>query len=237
LEHRKKVVVTNVSSGLSSFHAQYVDDGPKLEELLTELREELTSNPPLPGAYKPTKGDLVVAKFSADELWYRARIEKIVSNNEIQVLYVDYGNRETVNSKSIAAMPASKYSSLSPAAKEYSLAFVRMDTDPDFVDEVRHAFSDETADRVLLLKSEYKDSIGLEAVTLVDEETKKDIVLQLVTDGLFFVDVKGRRERRLQKTLKEYASAQDSAKKKRLNIWQYGDITEDDAKEFGYPNP
>ncbi|CAG2175684.1 unnamed protein product, partial [Oppiella nova] len=207
LAHRKKVIVTNISSGLSSFHAQYVDDGPKLEELglssfhaqyvddgpkleelLTELREELTANPPLPGAYKPSKGDLVVAKFSVDQLWYRAKIEKIVSNNEIQVLYVDYGNRETVNSRNIAAMPSSKFSGPSPAAKEYALAFVRLDTDPDFVDEVRNAFSDETADRVLLLKSEYKDASGLEAVTLVDEETKKDIVLQLVSDGLFFVD-------------------------------------------------
>ncbi|CAG2175683.1 unnamed protein product, partial [Oppiella nova] len=66
------------------------------------------------------------------------------------------------------------------------------------------------------------------------EETKKDIVLQLVSDGLFFVDFKSRRERRLQKAVNEYKAAQDSAKKKRLNIWQYGDITEDDAKEFGY---
>lgn len=32
---------------------------------------------------------------------------------------------------------------------------------------------------------------------------------------------------------KEYKAAQEEAKKKRLNIWQYGDITEDDAKEFG----
>ena len=31
----------------------------------------------------------------------------------------------------------------------------------------------------------------------------------------------------------EYVSAQDSAKKRHLNIWRYGDITDDDAKEFG----
>ena len=221
LDKRKKVVVTNVTNDLSSFHAQYVDDGPKLEELLTELREELSSNPPLPGAYKPTKGDVVVAKFSADQLWYRAKIEKIVSPNEIQVLYIDYGNRETVGSRSIAAMPASKYSTsyLSPAAKEYTLAFVRLDTDPDFVEEVKNTFVDETTGRVLLLKVEYKDTSGLDAVTLFDEESKKDIVLELVSDGLFFVDSKTRRERRLQKTLNEYKTAQESAKKKRVSLF------------------
>lgn len=33
--------------------------------------------------------------------------------------------------------------------------------------------------------------------------------------------------------LKEYKAAQDEAKKQHRNIWEYGDITEDDAKEFG----
>jgi staphylococcal nuclease domain-containing protein 1 len=201
---------------MSSFHAQYVDDGPKLEELLTELREELSTNPPLPGAYKPTKGDLVVAKFSADQQWYRAKIEKMVSQNEAQVIYIDYGNRETVATRNIAAMPSGKYSGLSAAAKEYTLAFVRLDTDPEFIEEVKAVFAEETADRVLLLKSEYRDSSGLDAVTLVDEETKKDIILELVLEGLFFVDSKGRRERRLQKTLNEYKAAQETAKKKRV---------------------
>lgn len=33
--------------------------------------------------------------------------------------------------------------------------------------------------------------------------------------------------------LGEYVAAQDAAKKSHLNMWEYGDITEDDAKEFG----
>lgn len=33
--------------------------------------------------------------------------------------------------------------------------------------------------------------------------------------------------------LAEYTAAQDEAKKARLNMWRYGDITEDDDKEFG----
>ena len=31
----------------------------------------------------------------------------------------------------------------------------------------------------------------------------------------------------------DYISAQDLAKKRHLNIWRYGDITDDDATEFG----
>lgn len=33
--------------------------------------------------------------------------------------------------------------------------------------------------------------------------------------------------------LESYKEAQDFAKKAHSNIWEYGDITEDDAKEFG----
>lgn len=33
--------------------------------------------------------------------------------------------------------------------------------------------------------------------------------------------------------VEEYAAAEASARKEHLGIWEYGDITEDDAKEFG----
>jgi len=46
---------------------------------MTELRNDLADNPPLPGAYTPKKGDLCAAKFS-DDLWYRARVTKVQSS-------------------------------------------------------------------------------------------------------------------------------------------------------------
>ena len=38
-------------------------------------------------------------------------------------------------------------------------------------------------------------------------------------------------------TLQEYEEAMEKAKKEHLNIWRYGDITADDAKEFGVMAP
>lgn len=43
--------------------------GPQLEKLMEQLRTEMESNPPLPGAYSPKKGDLCAAKFSQDGQW------------------------------------------------------------------------------------------------------------------------------------------------------------------------
>ena len=78
-------MITNLSTSFATFHAQEVADGPKIEDLLTRLREEAKANPPIPGTYKPKKGDLAMARFSEDGQWYRARIDKTVNANETQV--------------------------------------------------------------------------------------------------------------------------------------------------------
>ena len=49
------------------------------------------------------------------------------------------------------------------------------------------------------------------------------------------VDRKG--GRKFAKMMKEYDDAMQRAKKHHLNIWRYGDITDDDAKEFGVGAP
>ena len=36
---------------------------------------------------------------------------------------------------------------------------------------------------------------------------------------------------------KDYNEAMEKAKKAHLNIWRYGDITQDDSREFGAPAP
>jgi staphylococcal nuclease domain-containing protein 1 len=64
---------------------------------MEQLRGELTSNPPLPGSYKPKRGELCAAKF-VDGEWYRAKVEKVQGNNVVSVLYIDFGN---VSSSSI----------------------------------------------------------------------------------------------------------------------------------------
>lgn len=51
----EKVVVTEVTSDCK-FFAQHVDEGPKLEQLMKEIRNEFQSNPPLSGAYQPKRG-------------------------------------------------------------------------------------------------------------------------------------------------------------------------------------
>lgn len=58
-----------MSKGLIS-HSVYCWSGPKLEQLMEELRTEMSTNPPLPGAYTPKKGDICAARYSEDKQWY-----------------------------------------------------------------------------------------------------------------------------------------------------------------------
>ena len=83
------VVVTEARPTLQ-FYAQHVEDGPQLEELMDQLRQEFTTNPPLPGSHTPKKGELCASKF-VDGEWYRAKVEKL-ADGEAHVFYVDYGN-------------------------------------------------------------------------------------------------------------------------------------------------
>lgn len=65
----KSVVVTEVTSDLK-FFAQLVENGPQLENLMEQLHHDMTTNPPLPGAYTPKRNDMCAAKFSQDSEWY-----------------------------------------------------------------------------------------------------------------------------------------------------------------------
>lgn len=93
-----------------------------------------------------------------------------------------------------------------------------------------NAFAKEALNKEFSLNTEYKLN-NQEFVTLTNVETKKDIASTLLAYGVVMTEK--RREKRLHKLIQEYNKAQETARKNRLNLWRYGDFTEDDAPEFG----
>jgi len=204
-----------------------VKDGPALEKLMDNLREEFNSNPPLAGSYTPRKIEMCAAKF-VDNAWYRAKVEK-VSGGDVTVLYVDYGNRDTIPKTKIAALPATLQQQ-QPFARLYNLALVSLPEDEEMrslgVRELRNDMLDQTFN----MNVEYRLATDT-FVTLHTTDKKFDVARCLVEDGLLMVDRKA--GRKLASLQKDYMEAQEKAKKAHLNIWRYGDISADDAKEFG----
>lgn len=238
MKNRKPVVVTNAQMKEKNVivSVQPVENGPKLEELLRQMRAELPQAVKKGGSgegYTPTiKGEIVAAKFAADRQWYRAKVLKVNSPQDIEILFIDYGNVEKAKSKDLAKL-ATKYVNQEAYAKDYTLAFVEATThDLDWVEESRRAFLELSFGQVLM-RVEYNDpTTKLDAITLVSESSKIDIGKKLVEDGLLIA--MKRRERKLVRTINEYMNAEKVAKENRLNMWQYGDFTADDAREFGF---
>merc|ERR1719412_2932122 len=223
------VVITEVTDE-AHVYAQHVDEGPKLVGLMKQLREEFSQNPPLAGAFQPKRGDVCAAKF-VDNEWYRVKVEK-VSGSEATVLYMDYGNKATIPKSKCGSLPAS-FHGLPAFAKEYALAFMTLAPDEDYAASGIQALKEDFLDRKVRINCEYK--VGTLDYVTVFNDSNDDLGKSLVQDGLMMVDkVRGRR---LAKVVNSYVEAQESAKKNHLNIWEYGDITGDEAREFGAPPP
>ena len=95
------------------------------------------------------------------------------------------------------------------------------------------AIKEDLLDRKVKLNTEYKD--GSLAYVTVFNDSNEDLGKNLIQDGLMMADkVRGRR---FAKMVTSYVEAQDKAKRDHLNIWEYGDITGDEAREFGAPPP
>jgi staphylococcal nuclease domain-containing protein 1 len=120
------VFVTEVTPEFQ-FYVQLIEQGEQLELLMEKTRQELTANPPLAGAYTPKRGDICAAKYTRDGLWYRTRVEKI-TGSEVDVFYIDYGNRETVDVLQCAALPSVSAAD-NPYAHEYGLACIQLPKD------------------------------------------------------------------------------------------------------------
>ncbi|GMT14304.1 hypothetical protein PFISCL1PPCAC_5601 [Pristionchus fissidentatus] len=220
----KKVAVSDVGKVGQSFRisAQSIEDGPKLEKLMGDLRVGI-ANSAAPSNVTVKRGEMVAAKFSADKQWYRAKVESVKAGMA-DVLYVDFGNRETISTSDIASLPGT-LSSIAPSAKDYYLALTAVPNDEDYagfaVDALQKLLgSAGTAE----INVEYSLAGAQYAQVMVEINGERiDVGKALIEDG--FALAEKRREERLQKMVASYAEAEKLARKQRSNIWEFGDFT------------
>ena len=223
----KKGVVSIISNDAITVYVQKVEHGLALDELIANLREDLANNPPLPGAYRPKPGDICAAIFAEDGLWYRARVDKVnLLEKTVDVTYIDYGNRAVVKiANEVAALPNSSYgiSALPAVAQLYGLAYVYLPkNDQDAVEDVR-AELELRLNKELLIKPEYRLLNNQEQITLIDPDTKEDVILNMVKEGFYCTEkrnIYGKNKRLTEKQYKKYKEAMEKALSERLNLWR-----------------
>ncbi|MBN3282814.1 SND1 protein, partial [Polyodon spathula] len=193
----KPVFVTEITDELH-FYVQDVETGTQLEKLMETMRSEIAAHPPVEGSYLPRRGDYCISKF-ADGEWYRARVEKIESPAKVHVFYIDYGNRENVPSTRLGALPpAFNIRTLSAQATEYGFAYIQVPQDEDARADVVDSIVRDIQNTQCLLNVEYMGG-SCPHVTLQFTDSKDDVGLGLVKQGMVMVDV--RKEKHLQKVV------------------------------------
>ncbi|XP_076036932.1 staphylococcal nuclease domain-containing protein 1 [Oratosquilla oratoria] len=222
----KPMLITEVRKDGKLF-GQYCSEGSALEKMMDSLAQEFTTNPPLGGSYTPKKGDLCAAQF-VDGVWYRAKVEKN-TGGQVTVFYVDYGNREVMSATKCTTLPGG-FTAQKPFAHEMQMALIKFHDDEETLTDALEALAGEVLDREVQVNKEFRIG-GVDYVSIQKSDTKADVARTLLSQGFIMVD--NRREKKLQSLLIDYKAAQDEAKRKHLNIWCYGDVTEDDAFEFG----
>ncbi|XP_071177213.1 uncharacterized protein [Mytilus edulis] len=177
----KSLMVSVVySNNPGEFWCQSLDQVPAFDEMSENMNKEyngITGNDL--NLDKPEIQMPCIAKFSEDEQWYRAEIINS-KGDDLEVLFVDYGNTETV-SKSSAKSIKKQYYSMPVQGIKCSLNNLKPNG-KSWSEKSNDDFSTLTTDKNTEMKF-ISLSSGTYEVELKDTDTKDDIAVKLVEMG------------------------------------------------------
>jgi len=217
------VVVTEIVDGCK-FYVQVVGtDAKALEELMNKLSSEETTEP-----YKPARDELVAAKFTADDAWYRARIEK-AGNDEYKVFYIDYGNSEILPSSRIRKL-SNEFKALKPQAVEAVLAYLKTPPIEDDMGKEAAEFLRELVwGKTMMANVEKREQNGTLHLSIGDRESQVHVNAALLRAGLARVErIRGEQYRDMLEKLRE---EENKARTAHVGVWEYGDPGSDEDED------
>lgn len=240
IERRKDyrdVTITHIDPETCRVKLQQVGTGTAaLTDLMSSFRSfhiSSAANQPLPSP--PKAGDYVSAKFTEDDVWYRARVRRNDRENKTsEVVYVDYGNSETIPWTRLRALDTAKFGTqkLRAQAVDAVLSFLQFPTTADYLKDAVYGIEEMTAGRQLVANVDFSDKDGTLFVTLFDPKQSQaldqSINADIIAEGLVMVPRKLKAWERGSGDVLEGLKAKESeAKVGRRGIWEYGDLTED----------
>ncbi|XP_005297429.2 tudor domain-containing protein 6 isoform X2 [Chrysemys picta bellii] len=172
----KTLVYISHVNNPSDFYIQLASDEPQLNNISEGLNNK-TGTESL-SQQQMQVGDLIGAVFSEDGLWYRAVVKEKLSDEQISVQYIDYGNTSVVNVCETNRL-LEKYSSIPMMSIHSSLAGVQSKEFTNWTQEAVSYFSERTSEVkincefVEKLKDRWEivlyDEQGMIAVDLINE--------------------------------------------------------------------
>ncbi|KAJ1027054.1 hypothetical protein NDA18_003071 [Ustilago nuda] len=226
------------------FSIQVLNDQiQELESLMEEFslhHKSPTSSSP--SNFTPRAGDLVSAKFSQDNAWYRAIIRKTSpALKEALVSFIDYGNQEHVKFSNLRPLDSTRFgrTRLAPQAKDARLSFVKLydGKQAEYVEEALDRFRQIAAEgRKMIANIDYVEpGTGVVHVTLYDPESPSVgkspeegcINYELTREGYALLDKGVRYWKSYPVLTKALERGLEEASHRHRGIFEYGDPTED----------
>ena len=234
----RDVLVTYIDPTTLRLKLQLIGTGTgALTTLMSSFRSHHSSsqnNIALPTP--PRAGDYVSAKFSEDGEWYRARIRRNDRDAKTsEIVYVDYGNEESLSWKSLRPLPQQfSIQTLKAQAQDAILSFLQVPTSKEYQMDAASYLSSQVLDRQLVASvdsTDPKDNNVL-YITLFDPKNSEGVAesvnADVVGEGLAMVARKLKIwERGREDVLKGLRRREEEAKEGRRGVWEYGDLTED----------
>ncbi|KAJ2780843.1 hypothetical protein H4R18_003212 [Coemansia javaensis] len=207
----------------------------KVAELEAMMAELGTAQPAAQSGFAPKQGQLVSACYTAGDQWHRARIVKALPGKQYEVLYVDFGNAETVSADRIRPLPA-KFAAAEPYAHPAQLAFLRLPSDEfasDYTADTYAALRQLVEGRPLVANVEARLPGGQMQLTLYDPALgrpvlEKSVNGEIAAAGYAVADDRALASRHNAAAAAKMAELVAEARAARRGIWEYGDITTDD---------
>ena len=236
----RDVLITHVDGETGHLKLQQIGSGTSaLQSLMDSFRKfhiNKANAQSLPSA--PKTGEIVAAQFSEDGEWYRAKIRRNDRDNkQADVLYIDYGNSETVKWDKLRPLTQPEFSTtrVKPQAIDAVLSLVQLPGNQDYVRDFVDFVTDATqaGTKQLIANVDFQDAAtGSLSVTLlesVDAANKgESLNKEVLREGLGMVPKKLKAwERGLTRDLEGLKAAQKEAMEARRGMWEYGDLTED----------
>ncbi|SPN99950.1 probable 100 kDa protein P100 [Cephalotrichum gorgonifer] len=238
----RDVVVTSIDDN-GRLKIQEIGKGTAALETMMRAFEKFHLNPAnnTPLKDPPKAGDYVAAKFSADGQWYRARIRSNDRTAKVaEVVYIDYGNAEKQPWSKLRALTQDEFSpkTLKAQAVDASLSFIQLPTASHYFSDALGLINEITEGKKLVASFDFVDNReGLSYVTLYDPSSSSSVPgplesvnRDIVASGFAMVPKKLKtweRSKAFETVLASLKEVEDNAKRERLGMWEYGDITED----------
>jgi staphylococcal nuclease domain-containing protein 1 len=237
----RQVMVTHVDEA-GKLKIQQVGPGTAaLSELMRSFKSfhlNKSNDQPLPGP--PKVGDIVAAKFTVDDDWYRGRVRRVDrASQKVDITYIDYGNSETLPWSRLRPLSQPQFSTqkLKQQASDAVLSYVQLPQTPQYLPEAVNLIAEITDGKELVANVDFQDNDGTLHVTLWDipdpskpgsTNLEQSLNAEVVRNGFAMVPKKLKAwEKAAGDALSSLGKLEAAAKNDRYGMWEYGDLTED----------